>query len=107
MTPEQELMWGILSSDVEKLTIEGGKRLSKMRGSKRGTKHFHQKVDELLGLILDVGTDDEIARAAKTLLMSFQLPINPLLLSNFERFHNRVGHLINNTYRSIQPYDIS
>ena len=100
MTPEQQHFWDILSSNPENLSHTFAKELALIKNKKK----FHKRADEHLSFILSNFNDESVARALKTWLCTYKLPIEPIRLSSMNTIQERCGLLIMKHAKTIKSY---
>jgi len=103
MNPAQELMWDLLSNNHARLAHAWGQELLGL-SKKRSKKQFRARADECLSSTLSWPVEAR-ARAVKTWLSKYRIPLNPSELASFGRFHETTGSFVFNNSRSIRAYE--
>jgi hypothetical protein len=103
MTADQELAWDMLSNNHARLAHAWGQELLKL-SKKRGRKQFHSRADECLQVTLSWPMEAR-ARAVKTWLSTYKIPLDPEQMLSFDRFHEITGSFVVNNSRDIQAYE--
>lgn len=99
----QDLMWDLLCDNHRKLSHIWGQELLEL-SKKRGGKRFRARVNECLSNTLSWPVEAR-ARAVKTWLSTYRIPLDPGKMSSFDCFHKTTGDFIINNIKSIQAYE--
>jgi hypothetical protein len=103
MTEDQQLAWDMLSCNYAKLAHAWGHELSVL-SKIRGKKRFHAKAEQCLQTTLSWPTEER-ARAVKTWLSTYQLPLDPERLHSFNRFHETTASFVVTYSRDLRAYE--
>jgi len=103
MTEEQQMSWDILSGNYPKLAHAWGHELSVL-SKLRGKKRFYAKAEQCLQTTLSWPIEER-ARAVKTWLNKYQLPLEPERLPSFDRFHETTAGFVVRQGRALQAYE--
>jgi carboxylesterase type B len=103
MSNDQELMWDLLSARYARISHAWGQELAAL-SKKRNKKKFHAQADQRLSATLAWPVEDR-ARAVKTWLSTYRIPLNPAEMSSFGRFHKTTGSFVFDNCRSILAYE--
>jgi hypothetical protein len=101
-TVDKELMWDLLSDNHGRLVHAWGQELQAL-SKKRSKQQFHSRAEECLKATLN-WPNDARARAVKTWLSTYQLPLDPKHMDSFDQFHTLTGQFILNNIRAIKAY---
>ena len=100
---DQELMWDLLSNNHARLSHIWGQELLGL-SKKQSKKRFHKRADECLSITLSWPVEAR-ARAVKTWLSTYKIPLNPSELASCDQFHQTTASFVFNNSRSIQAYE--
>jgi hypothetical protein len=103
MTKDQQQAWDILSGAHARLAHFWGQELSKL-SKKRSKTQFHKRAEQCLQTTLSWPVEQR-ARAVKTWLSKYQVPLDPEQLPSFDRFHEITFSFVVNHSRDIQSYE--
>ena len=85
MTEEQQLMWDTLSADPAGLCHVWAQDILKSK------RTMHRKADNYLGIALKLFTVEDVTGIVKTWISYYDMPLNPVKLTNYEKFHRKCG----------------
>ncbi len=100
MTPEQQFMWDCLSGKYSKLSHDMG--IALVNTDKRW---LIRRANKFL-LIVNTWPIEDCVRALCTWLTTYNLPLAPGKMSNFDTFHERCGNWIVANKQKIQPFKL-
>ena len=100
---DKELMWNILSGNYAHLAHAWGQELLEL-SKKQSKKRFRARANECLSCTLSWPVEAR-ARAVKTWLSTYRIPLNPAEMSSFGRFHKTTGSFVFDNCRSILAYE--
>ena len=103
MTNDQQLMWDTLSCNYAQLSHAWAQELSKLN-KPRTKRLFHARVDKCLNTTLSWPVEAR-ARALKTWLSTYRLPLSPDKLKCFDQFHELTGDYVIGHAKQIQAYE--
>ena len=103
MTNDQQLAWDLLSAKYARVSHVWGQELQEL-SKKRGKKRFHAQADQCLSATLGWPVEER-ARAVKTWLITYQLPLNPKLMPHMDQFHMTTGDFVFQNVRQITAYE--
>jgi hypothetical protein len=103
MTEDQQRAWDMLSCNYAKLAHAWGHELSSL-SKLRGKKRFYAKAEQCLQTTLSWPTEER-ARAVKTWLNKYQLPLEPERLPSFDRFHEITASFVVCQGRALRAYE--
>jgi len=98
MTDEQRLMWDTLSADPAGLCHTWAQDIL------RSKRSMHRKADKYLGIALKLFTVEDVTGIVKTWIKHYDIPLNPIKLTNYETFHRRCGPYVFANSRSIKGF---
>jgi len=99
----RELMWDLLSANYCNLAHVWGQELTAL-SKKRNKKQFRDRADECLSCTLSWPVEAR-ARAVKTWLTTYKIPLNPSELASCDQFHQTTANFVFNNSRSILAYE--
>ena len=102
MSTDSELMWDLLSNNHGKLAHVWGQELAAL-SKKKSKKQFRARADECLSCTLSWPIDAR-ARAVKTWLSTYRVPLNPAEMPSFGRFHETTGDFVFDHHQNIRAY---
>jgi hypothetical protein len=85
MTQDQQRMWDTLSADPAALCHVWAQDILQSK------RTMHRKADKYLGQALDLFTVEDITGIMKTWISHYDMPLNPVMLTNYETFHRKCG----------------
>ena len=103
MTDDQELMWDLLSARYARISHAWGQELAAL-SKKRNKKQFHAQADQRLSATLAWPVEDR-ARAVKTWLTTYQIPMDPRFMPHMDQFHMTTGTFVFQNVRQIAVYE--
>ena len=103
MTDDQQLVWDLLSARYARISHAWGQELQEL--SKRPSKkRFHAQADQYLSATLAWPVEDR-ARAVKTWLTTYQIPMDPRFMPHMDQFHMTTGMFVFQNVRQIAVYE--
>ena len=102
MTEDQEYMWAMLKCEPQKLCH---KWADQMLECQNNAKTMNAMADEYLHYMLDRFSHNDTCRTIKTWLSTYHLPIDPGLISSFDRFHVNCGPYVIKNLGSITVFE--
>ena len=103
MNSDQELMWDLLSAKYARISHAWGQELAAL-SKKRNKKQFHTQADQCLSATLAWPVEDR-ARAVKTWLTTYQIPMDPRFMPHMDQFHMTTGAFVFQNVRQIAVYE--
>ena len=103
MTDDQQLVWDLLSAKYAHLSHIWGQELQELT-KKKNKDLFHAQANYRLGATLSWPVEDR-ARALKTWLTAYQLPLDPKLMPHMDQFHATTGDFVIQNSRQITVYE--
>ena len=101
---DKDLMWAILSNQFEITVHQWGielHTLAKIRGKSR----FKKYVNSCFNIIMTWPIEAR-ARAVKTFLTTYQLPLSPEEIDCFDQFHTTTGNFVLTHANKIKVYQL-
>lgn len=103
MTDDQQLMWDTLSCNYAKISHAWAQELTQLN-KPRSQRLFHAHVDKCLNTTLSWPVEQR-ARAIKTWLSTYRLPLDLKKLKCSEQFRQSTGDYIVDNSRYITAYE--
>jgi hypothetical protein len=103
MTEDQQLVWDTLSCNYARLAHNWGQELVQLN-KPRNKRLFYAQVDKCLNTILSWPVEHR-ARALKTWLVVYHIPMAPKKIKCFDRFHELTGDYITDNSKYILAYE--
>jgi hypothetical protein len=91
---DKEITWAILKGDARGIAHLYGPELQAL-AQRRGKVRFHRRFNELLEFIMQVLPNKiDVCAVIRCWLVTYNLPVDPEKLQNFDLFHENYGHFI-------------
>jgi len=100
---DQDLMWDLLSDNHGKLAHVWGQELAAL-SKRRNKKQFRARADECLSSTLSWPVEAR-ARAVKTWLSTYKIPLNPAEMASSDQFHQTTANFVFSNRESIRSYE--
>ena len=103
MTKDQQLFWDVISCNYSRISHAWGREMLDLVKRNKMTK-FHVMANSYVSAVLSWPADAR-ARAVKTWLSIYQLPLEPGRMESFDDFHKTTGSYVINNVAHITSYD--